>query len=79
MTRWKMPKCCFNTHASQNMMCNIYNHGYFGYFIPNPFNVSDGELRVICVMWLIESVNIGRGLNTMILLIIENDHKVEME
>ena len=36
------------THASQNMMRN--NHGYFGYFIRNPFNNSEGELRVLCVM-----------------------------
>ena len=34
--------------CSQNMMCN--NHGYFGYFIRNPFNVLEGVLPVICVM-----------------------------
>ena len=34
--------------CSQNVMRN--NHGYFGYFIRNPFNVLEGELRVICVM-----------------------------
>ena len=35
---------------AKNMMGNKYNHGYFGYFIRNPFNVSEGELRRICVM-----------------------------
>ena len=31
-------------------MMRIHNHGYFGYFMRNPFNVLEGEFRVICVM-----------------------------
>ena len=38
----------FNTHVSQNMMRN--SHGYFGYFIRNPSNISESGLSVICVM-----------------------------